>query len=389
MAHEFSRKSLYDLVWSEPRVQLAKRLGVSDVAIGKYCRAANIPVPPRGYWARLEAGQSVSKIPLPIRGLGEADRIVIGGSRYHWYANEPSLDLPDPPSFDEPIESVIKRAKALVGKVKVPRNFESPHRLIAKLLEKDEELRKVHAEHRYLWDEPRFDAPAPKRRLRLINAIFLALQRAGCPPSLSGKDAQELGCRVGDQWVNFIMEPTKKARARDALFDAGNNCRQQTLRIVIKAHSHCSDEIKHEWVDTEKEPLEVRVSDVVLNIVVFGELNHRASLQSHYDWLVKQKAAQEEKIRQEKELAERQAREAQLRKEKERRENLFRLVRNWKHAGEIRDFVAAMSLHPQANEFPDALRHWSTWALAEADAMDPLLQQIIADENHLLAGTHP
>lgn len=84
MAHELSRKSLYDLVWSEPEVQLAKKPGVSDVAIGKYCRSADIPVPPRGYWARQEAGQSVSKIPLPIRGLGEADRIVIGGSRHYW-----------------------------------------------------------------------------------------------------------------------------------------------------------------------------------------------------------------------------------------------------------------------------------------------------------------
>ncbi len=376
MAHEFSRKSLYDLVWSEPKVQLAKRLGVSDVAIGKYCRAADIPVPPRGYWARLEAGQSITKIPLPIRGLGEADRIVIGGSRYYRYSNEQISELPDPPSFDEPIESVIKRAKALVGKVKVPRNLEDPHRLIMKLLDKDDELRKVYAEHRFQWNEPRFDAPAPKRRLRLINAIFLGLQRAGCAPSYSGKDAEELGCRVGDQWVNFIIEPTKKARVRDALFDAGNNGRQQTLRLAIKAHSSCPDGINHEWVDTEKEPLEVVVPDVVLNIVVFGELNHRASLQSHYEWLVERKAAQEEKIRQEKELAERQAREAQLRKEKERRENLFKLVRNWKHSEEIREFVAAMSLHPQANEFPDALRQWSTWALAEADALDPMCRPL-------------
>lgn len=376
MAHEFSRKSLYDLVWSEPRVQLAKRLGVSDVAIGKYCRAADIPVPPRGYWARLEAGQSVSKIPLPIRGLGEADRIVIGGSRYYRYSNEPISELPDPPSFDEPIESVIKRAKALVGKVKVPRNLEEPHRLIMKLLDKDDELRKVYAEHRFQWNEPRFDAPAPKRRLRLINAIFLALQRAGCSPSFSGKDAEELGCRVGDQWVSFIIEPTKKARARDALFDAGNNGRQQTLRLAIKAHSNCPDGINHEWVDTEKEPLEVVVPDVVLNIVVFGELNHRASLQSHYEWLVERKATQEETIRQEKELAERQAREAQLRKEKERREHLFKMVRNWKLSGEIRDFVTAMSLHPQAIDFPDALRHWSNWALSEADGLDPMHRPI-------------
>jgi hypothetical protein len=371
------------LVWSEPRVQLAKKLGVSDVAIGKYCRSADIPVPPRGYWARLEAGQSVSKIPLPIRGLGEADRIVIGGSRYYRYSNEPISELPDPPSFDEPIESVIKRAKAMVGKVKVPRNLEDPHRLIMKLLDKDDELRKVYAEHRFQWNEPRFDAPAPKRRLRLINAIFLALQRAGCPPSFSGKDAEELGCRVGDQWVNFIIEPTKKARARDALFDAGNNSRQQALRFGIKAHSNCPDEIAHEWVDTEKEPLEAVLPDVVLNIVVIGELNHRASLQSHYEWLVERKAAQEERIRQEKELAERQAREAELRKEKERRKHLFKLVRNWKHSGEIREFVAAMSLHPQANEFPDALRQWSTWALAEADALDPMHQQINVIESRL------
>lgn len=383
MAHEFSRKSLYDLVWSEPRVQLAKRLGVSDVAIGKYCRAADIPVPPRGYWAMLEAGQSVSKIPLPIRGLGEADRIVIGGSRYYRYSNEPISELPDPPNFDEPIESVIKRAKALVGKVKVPRNLEDPHRLIMKLLDRDDEIRKVFAEHRVQRNEPRFDAPAPKRRLRLINAIFLALQRAGCAPSFSGKDAEELGCRVGDQWVNFIIEPTKKARARDALFAAGNNSRRQTLRLVIKAHSNCPDEIQHEWVDTEKEPLEVVIPDAVLNIVIFGELNHRASLKSHYEWLVERKAAQEEKVRQEKELAERQAREAQLRKEKERREHLFKLVRNWKHSEEVREFVAAMSLHPQANELPDALRQWSTWALAEADALDPMCRPLNMIESTL------
>jgi hypothetical protein len=377
MAHEFSRKSLYDLVWSEPRVQLAKRLGVSDVAVGKYCRAADIPVPPRGYWARLEAGQSVSKIPLPIRGLGEADRIVIGGSRHYWYANEPISELPNPPSFDESIESVIKRAKAMVGKVKVPRSLESPHHLIVKLLDRDNELRKVYADHRFPWNEPRFDAPAPKRRLRLINAIFLALHRAGCAPSFSGKDAEELGCRVGDQWVSFIIEPTKKARVRDALFDAGNNGRQQTLRLVIKAHASCPEGINHEWVDTEKEPLEVVVPDVVLNIVVFGELNHRASLQSHYEWLVERKAAQEEKIRQEKELAEQQAREARLRKEEERREHLFRLASNWRLAGHIREFVAAMSHHPEADKRAEELKQWSAWALSEAEALDPLHAPIL------------
>jgi hypothetical protein len=123
---------------------------------------------------------------------------------------------------------------------------------------------------------------------------------------------------------------------------------------------------------SEKEPLESAVPDVVLNMVVFGELNHRASLQSHYEWLVERKAAQEEKIRQEKELAERQAREAQLRKEKERREHLFRLASNWRLAGHIREFVVAVSQHSEATEQTDALRRWSAWALTEAEALDPL-----------------
>jgi hypothetical protein len=139
----------------------------------------------------------------------------------------------------------------MVGKVKVPRSLESPHHLIVKLLEKDDELRKVYVEHRFPWNEPRFDAPAPKRRLRLINAIFVALHRAGCAPSLRGKDAEELGCRVGDQWVNFIIEPTKKARVRDALFDVGNNGRQQILRLIIKSRANDPEGISNEWVDTE------------------------------------------------------------------------------------------------------------------------------------------
>ncbi|VAW72768.1 hypothetical protein MNBD_GAMMA13-2098 [hydrothermal vent metagenome] len=30
--HRFMRQALYDLVWSEPRTHLAKRLGISDAA---------------------------------------------------------------------------------------------------------------------------------------------------------------------------------------------------------------------------------------------------------------------------------------------------------------------------------------------------------------------
>lgn len=51
------REELYELVWTESRVSLAKKFGVSDVWIRKSCVKANIPGPPLGYWARVAAGK--------------------------------------------------------------------------------------------------------------------------------------------------------------------------------------------------------------------------------------------------------------------------------------------------------------------------------------------
>jgi hypothetical protein len=47
---------------------VAKRYGVSDVAIAKACALLAIPKPPRGYWAKKTAGQELlARPPLPKR----------------------------------------------------------------------------------------------------------------------------------------------------------------------------------------------------------------------------------------------------------------------------------------------------------------------------------
>ena len=62
---EYEREKLYKEVWDEPVSTVAKRYCVSDVAIRKICKSMDIPVPPRGYWAKKRAGQKVRKEPLP------------------------------------------------------------------------------------------------------------------------------------------------------------------------------------------------------------------------------------------------------------------------------------------------------------------------------------
>jgi len=62
-----TRKELYTLVWAEPMLKVAERFDVSSSYMARFCTLLNIPRPPRGYWARLEAGRT-----LPIPSLPEA-----------------------------------------------------------------------------------------------------------------------------------------------------------------------------------------------------------------------------------------------------------------------------------------------------------------------------
>jgi hypothetical protein len=62
-----SREDLYELAWSKPISALAKEFGISDVALAKRCRRLGIPVPGRGYWARVEAGQTPHRPKLKDR----------------------------------------------------------------------------------------------------------------------------------------------------------------------------------------------------------------------------------------------------------------------------------------------------------------------------------
>jgi hypothetical protein len=64
---------------------LAKTLQVSDVCLATTCRLSHIPLPPRGYRAKLYAGQVVGKTPLPLRAPGESDQVTVGGGRYPHY----------------------------------------------------------------------------------------------------------------------------------------------------------------------------------------------------------------------------------------------------------------------------------------------------------------
>src|SRR5262245_57950989 len=93
-----TREALYALIWSEPATKIAARYGISDRGLGKLCERHNIPVPPRGYWARKAYGYNPRQIPLPAARSGDAAEAIVLQER---------IALPTPATVATPTKSTV------------------------------------------------------------------------------------------------------------------------------------------------------------------------------------------------------------------------------------------------------------------------------------------
>lgn len=76
---KITREELYRRVWESPVTRLAAELDISDVGLSKACRAHAIPLPPRGYWTKLQHGKSVTRPALPPSAVND---VVIDAPRH-------------------------------------------------------------------------------------------------------------------------------------------------------------------------------------------------------------------------------------------------------------------------------------------------------------------
>ena len=60
-----TREELYSLVWAKPMTEVGQDYQISDRAMAKACARQQVPVPPRGYWAKRNAGKVAPLPPLP------------------------------------------------------------------------------------------------------------------------------------------------------------------------------------------------------------------------------------------------------------------------------------------------------------------------------------
>jgi hypothetical protein len=369
------REDLYRQVWETPMSRLGAHYGISGNGLKKICDRLQVPYPPRGYWAKQHAGKRVMRSPLPPRGPGMSDEVLVGGRPYYRY--EVSIDelakpIPLPPEFPEGIEETRKRALRAIGKIKVENSTVQQHRLIGRLLDEDNERREKQqsSAYSYSWNKPLFEAQWEQRRLRILNALFCAMDAIGFTPWLRGKDGRDLGIRIGAQSVSLRLERVERSLARKK--SAGRRADPLCFDILV---SFGSEEVRNSWSDVENGRIERQLRAIAVEIIVAGEIKYRESVRANYNWKVQRKAQLEEHARRREAELERQERERRASLERERVERLLNDANAFKQANEIRAYVETVRASILAFQGPiedTALDSWCAWANAEADRLDPI-----------------
>ena len=139
----YDRNKLYEEVCVEAVDRVAKRYGVSGVALAKTCRNLKVPLPGRGYWAKHKVGKAPKRLPLP--SMKEPPRIC----RQRIPARKPD-NTEDPKEPKRLRPDVFRDAKRLVDEEKLPENrisvpdmMDTYHPMVELLSAKAEKKRKA------------------------------------------------------------------------------------------------------------------------------------------------------------------------------------------------------------------------------------------------------
>ncbi|HYV38768.1 MAG TPA: hypothetical protein VE988_23990 [Gemmataceae bacterium] len=354
-----TRLELYNLVWSTPTSQLSKTLGYSDVGIAKICRKHKIPCPPRGYWAKKQAGQTPWQIPLP----DPANNSVI------------ELRVPNMNHVETPKE----QTKVDRPPIKVAESLRSCHSFITLV---NQELQGAETNDNGILVLPKervLDVRVSKGSLRRALLLFDAILKT-CEASSYTVDRGPT-VTIQDAKIPFgIVErlETKQEQPKehdlDGHYDFGYNRinRKQVpsgrLELFIdQSGMYWAHGCRFTWRDGKK-PLEQR-----LNSFMDGLEDLAVRMRAHLE--EEQRKAEQrrvEELRRQEEARQRAEKRAKYDAERARVEQLRQQARCWKEADDLRRFIDAVKRMHGAIEPGSEIAQWLDWATQQADRLDPL-----------------
>lgn len=363
-----SREDLYKQVWTTPMRRLAKEYGLSDVGLAKVCKSLEIPRPPVGYWAKIEAGKAPPRPPLPKNTDPDRQGATITPTP------EPKAVNPDPTcEYDADLKKLAQTVKAM-SPIKVPQSLRDPHHLV-RLTERC--FQEATPDSQNLLTPRRNESNPPlsvrvskssiKRTMRFYDALIKAVERLGGKVVVEGKQwHEETVIYLANEQTATIRVRERYRQNRKAKKDRydWNTYEYVPIGILVVELGRTyerSDTIE----DTTKAPIEDRINSLLLTLV---HAAHRHRKRRREDEEARRRKAEWERKREVK-LKLIEAEEARIRE-------LLSESDAWHQSNRIRQFVSAA--HERAimkgNEAPAEHTKWSDWALKQADRIDPLVE---------------
>ena len=364
------RNDLIAFAWSAPMRDLAAKLDLSDVGLRKLLARCGVTPPPQGYWNKVRAGKPVPEPPkAPPRRPGETGRLSV--DKRFARVLSPAAPLPSDGPFastlvPEDVDELYAKELQALGSVSAPKTLDRPHKGLVQLLKKEQQRREKFAASCWSWDQPRLDTPLDKRRLRILNAVFLALAKRGHDGD-AYEDREEIHARaiVGNTYMG--VDITIVGKHQTVLVHGYKRPAPglpPSTPLALQLNIDFDRKTIVSWQDDDQGKLEAKIAEIAAGIIVAGEKKFRRGLRE----------------------AEERARQRQLELEKRRHEQLAQLNRerlqNLKMSGELlRQAQDIRALVEQVRQAIDAgavdvevptLEAWQRWALAEADRIDPV-----------------
>jgi hypothetical protein len=367
----YEREKLYEEVWSHPVTKVAEQYGVSDVAIRKICVKLKVPLPPRGYWARISAGQQLRKTPLPK--FTGASEIV----RHRFVPEAPAV--PPPP---EP-EHVVSRREFETrpeSRIVVADTLDEPHRFVratrhALKSRSGRDARNWPRGYGIRALEVAVSQESVDRALRIMDALAKALASRGMPFAADGDEhdrphvkvqGEKLSVRLSEKSTRTERQPT--VEERQYMKRTGSNWYPN--RYVYNSTGALSLAVNGEFgisascSDGKSQRLEDRLNDFVIALEEVAARQKRTR-EEHEEQ--RREWDRQEEVRRKKEWA----RSEEMQKLKELEEE----AQQWRRAENIRAYVASVEAsHVEQRIGIDAkseLGRWIAWARSRADWLDP------------------
>jgi hypothetical protein len=378
----WDRDQLYRDVWSQPLTSLMTKYHVSAVAIGKTCRKLQVPLPGRGYWAKKAHGHPVVQMPLPK--VHEVRKVL----RYQPPpVSEPAAPADPKPEFPveaedrKDIESIDQMLTSGRFAVKKPRKA-LQHALIVAARDV---LRQGFASKGILVaprDERCLDIRVSKaslsRALTVFAGIIAVLEDQGMKVEVVmedrswGNHSWETAARIFGERIRFgLTERMRQNKIPDPrampLATGRPRCMTQyepTGELSIHIRNSTSY-FQTTWHDTEQVKIESMVPEFVAGMMKAGVECRRQTL-----------IRRQEQFFRRLDWEELGRLKGQIDAEEARIQRLEKNAENWHRARRIREYTLAVikkrcgegrELNPKT-----ALGRWATWALEQADRIDPL-----------------